>query len=690
MTRRSSSFGLAGGLDEVTQPLALSPGKAIACLNHEVVDAGYARVGGFERLDGRPSPTDAPFWLLDFIDGATAITAGQTVTGGTSGATGVVLVDVEPDGGAWDGEATGYIGLRALTGTFVAGEDIEVSSSAVAKVATGAVLGLPGSADAIEQAIAEAARDHARGLIAAVPGSGVLRGVCELNDTIYAFRDNVGGTACVMHEATSSGWQAVNLGHSLAFTSGGTTEISEGDTITGATSGATATVARIVVQSGDWAAGDAAGYMTLAGITGTFSAENLNVGASTNLATIAGAPVANTIPAGGRYFFVAQNFYGAESARALYGCNGVGPAFEFDGTTFTSIATGMVNDTPNRIAVFRNHLFLAFDGGSVQHSAPGDPLTFDPEVGTVGEIAFGSDVADFIQNIDSLLILCEHGIYALTGYDVTDWVKSTITEEAGAKPFTGQRFGPGLYLDNRGLRSVNATQAYGNFAMGTFSAQVEKTLARKRAASVAPVASCIVRTKNHYRLFFADGTGLSFYLGRKTPESMSFDLGKIVRCISSTESPDGGERVLFGSDDGYVYQLDKGISFDGEPIEAFCQLSYNQLGMPDVVKRIFKIGLEVSAAGATTIGVSVDFDYAGGEQSGSSAISLEAYGAGALWGIGRWGEFVWGAPVENSIEAHVDGQGRNVSLIIYSNSHLIAPYELRGATIFFGERGRVR
>ena len=73
----------------------------------------------------------------------------------------------------------------------------------------------------------------------------------------------------------------------MAFTSGGTTAIAVGNTITGATSGHTAKVQRVVVTSGSWAGGDAAGYLAVTDATGPFAAsENLDVGGSTNLATV--------------------------------------------------------------------------------------------------------------------------------------------------------------------------------------------------------------------------------------------------------------------------------------------------------------------------------------------------------------------------------------------------------------------
>ncbi len=74
----------------------------------------------------------------------------------------------------------------------------------------------------------------------------------------------------------------------IAFTSGGTYQIIANDTVTGATSGATARVYYVDLSSGTWAGGDAAGTLYLDGQIGTFQAENLNVGGNTNVATIAG------------------------------------------------------------------------------------------------------------------------------------------------------------------------------------------------------------------------------------------------------------------------------------------------------------------------------------------------------------------------------------------------------------------
>jgi len=81
----------------------------------------------------------------------------------------------------------------------------------------------------------------------------------------------------------------------LPFTSGGTTEIVVGNTITGMTDSATATIKTIILDSGTWAGGDATGTFTLTNVIGTFnSSELLDTADDANLATTNGAPVPQT------------------------------------------------------------------------------------------------------------------------------------------------------------------------------------------------------------------------------------------------------------------------------------------------------------------------------------------------------------------------------------------------------------
>lgn len=77
----------------------------------------------------------------------------------------------------------------------------------------------------------------------------------------------------------------------VVFTSGGVAEVKAGDTLTGATSGATAKVREVILDSGTWAGGDAAGWFICdhEDISGTIATENVNQsgsGTQTNIAAV--------------------------------------------------------------------------------------------------------------------------------------------------------------------------------------------------------------------------------------------------------------------------------------------------------------------------------------------------------------------------------------------------------------------
>jgi hypothetical protein len=90
----------------------------------------------------------------------------------------------------------------------------------------------------------------------------------------------------------------------LAFSSGGTYEVLAGDSIEGATGGATAVVVAVDLDSGTWAGGNAVGTLWVNQQAGTFESENLDVGANGNVATIAAdsinTPIVNNIQFIGR------------------------------------------------------------------------------------------------------------------------------------------------------------------------------------------------------------------------------------------------------------------------------------------------------------------------------------------------------------------------------------------------------
>lgn len=677
MTQRVATYGFDGGLDLVSAALAVPPGRLISAMNYEPLAEGYGRVDGFERFDGRTAPSAARFWSMPFVAGVSAITAGMTILGGTSGATAVVIMEPQSVTGSWgSGTAAGTLVLAVLSGTFQDGEAI--SSSATPRATVGDIAVLDDAPDdTARRARQLAAADYHRSIIARVPGEGPVRGVTEIGGTIYAWRNAVGGASAKLYRSSATGWQEVPASRILRFTAG-LVEINEGDTLVGATSATSAVVQRVVRQTGDWGT-TAAGFIILpAGTASYTNGEALRVSGG-NVAT-AGTTGNVTFAPGGKFTTIKHNFYGAANLSRIYGADGVSRGFEFDGTVVAPCETGMVNDAPTRVFEIAQHLGFTFEGGSVQFSSIGEPLQWDVITGA-GEIGLGTDVTDVLQANESAVVLFgQQKIATLEGRDASSFQLVELTEEAGAEPWTAQRIGETVYLDRRGMRSLRATQAYGNFKTGTLSEIIDPYFRAKRKAGVSPVASVAVRTKSHYRLFWSDGTGLTMYFGRKQPSALPFELdGMQPFCVHATEMPDGTEGVFVGAEDGFVYRLDSGTSFDGEGIRAFAMTPFNPLGGPMYEKRVFKITLELQAEPASRLGITAQFDYGDGKHpiSGRQAFMVSGAGGGndflvtgggGNWDSAIWDAFYWSSPLEGRAEAYIDGVCENASFILAARS----------------------
>lgn len=668
---------LIGGLDETTPPYERAPGLARIAQNFEAdIGGGYNVVQGYERYDGRPSPSAAEYVLvLATITGAPAV--GNTLTGATSGATGVII--------ALPGD--GFV-LTKVAGTFVSGENLQVSAVTVAVSTSGPRR----SADSLLNAqYKNLAADEYRDDIAAAAGSGKILGGFWLNDVNYCFRNNALGTAANLFKSSSSGWTAVALGRELSFTSGGTYVIAEGDTITGAISGATAVITRVVLESGTWAAGTAAGRLIFASQTGTFQAEDLNVGANLNVATIAGNSSAITLLPSGRYEVVKENFSGLAGNMRAYGCDGVNRGFEFDGTVFVPIRTGMTTDTPSHVAVHKKHLFFSF-AGSAQHSGTGTPYIWTIISGAA-ELGMGDTITGFAGQPGSssggaMAIFTRNRLSILYGSSSADWNLVPYRDELGAWAYTIQDIGYSMFLDDRGITDIQTSQSYGNFAHNAITAKIQSLMTQYKPLAIA---SSVCRVKSQYRLFFTNGR--AFYVtavGRKILGIMPIKFPDVVRCAWTSETNAGEEVMFAGSDDGMVYQLDKGTSFDGDAIDFLLELPYNFFGSPRIEKTYSDATIETAGTGYSAFSFGYRLGYGASDIPQSSFTDAAGDFSSPTWGSFTWGSFIWSGINLYPTVMEMDGMAENVSLAIRGSSDYCDPLELKAAIVNYIPRRRMR
>ena len=666
---------LKGGLDLITPTLALPAGIARDAINFEAsITGGYTRIAGYERFDGRPAPSNAVFGSLTMaLTGSIAV--GNTIVGVTSGTTAVVIA------------VTGSnIYYSKSSGPFSVSETINVSG-----VAKGTVSALQASNVLTIQEQAQylnLAADVYRADIGPVTGSGPIRGIIELGTTVYAWRNNAGGTAMDIYKSSSAGWVNVPLGFELAFNTS-TAEIFQGDVVVGASSGNTATVTRVVLESGTWTSG--AGRLIFASSTGNFTpGENLQVLGLTK-AVCASARAAITLLPNGRVEAVLGNFGGVNSQLMAYGCDGVNRGFEFDGTVYVPIETGMVVDRPTHVAVHKQYLFFSF-GTSVQFSSLGEPYRWEPLLGA-GEIVQPEPVTCFVvqpgdQSTGALAIYSDNFTYILYGTGSDNWNLVPYNTGAGAKAYSGQNLAQTYVFDDRGILTLQATLSYGNFDTAAVTLNIRPFVQSRRNLVTASVLN---REKSQYRVFFSDGYSLYVTVANgQMLGAMPVLFPNPVTCTTGAQTSANEETSFFGSTNGYVYALDVGTSFDGESINASIELNYNSENAPRILKRYRRGSFEVTGSGYCEFQFAYDLAYSSNYVGQQADITYQNSFSPSFWDSVFWDSFFWDGKTLSPTDVEVKGTGENILIKISSDADYFQPFTINSVILHYTTRRGLR
>lgn len=756
-------FTMQGGLDLSTPYIKRDPGSLLQSQNFECdTDGGYRVMRGYERYDGRPSPSQSDLYavtltpdfplalyrygavfmvngfrvsfirvvegqmLFDALDGyvpaegdvITYVPSGDTytVTGATalipdvntvrgvtypdarlvkmpglvSLATGSVYTKANGDTfeikmvafGA--GPAVTRCGIQILEGSFGVGDVVYPVGFPTLTITLSYVGELEDYLQDFDtpQGVNYLAQEARRDAIGVVPGSGPVRGVWDFRDVRYAFRDNNAGTQGIMYRSTGTGWQQVALGFNLMWTDRPNTVtdlgLIRGDTITGATSGATAVVGHVGYIDPE----HKTGFISYVSATGAFQAgENLTV--NSIVVGVAGAVSANTLAPGGLYRFFNHNFAAGLDQYAMYGVNGTGRGFVFDGTNFSFIRTGVPDDMdkPFEVKVHYDHLFYAYAHGSLQHSVVGNPLDWSGGTGAL-ELGVGAEITDLILTPKSLIICTEKDIQVLLGTSLDDWTKDLVTSHTGVRKFTGAYQSQAFVVARPGLIAIDRVDSFGNFADAVISDRI-RDLITQQYNQWGPAMGD--KTKSQYRMYGNDGLNLVFTIYQGELKGiMPFRYDRTVRNVAN---PQG--RIFFTSDDGYVYESDVGVNNDGEERVLYLRTSYANQGDPDTRKRFRRAA--VSITGEVFRDITVSFTFSKGKaDTPNSYISDNISGAGGRWAFNEWDRVYWDGPDVEELRKDMDGVGSDVSMIIYQSTRAATQYILEDVSFEYDIRRKNR
>jgi hypothetical protein len=183
---------LGGGLDLATPAFNLAPGVLRDAINFAAKPlGGYYRIAGYERINGRPWPSNASVTMLQATWSGTRPAIGDTaIIGSISG----VVCGIGPT----------YIALTKVEGVIPgAGPTDIVVSSTVRGTSTG---NYGAVVPKLAAQLTAAAANIYRADITPVPGSGPILGCVIYKDVIYAFRNNVAGTEAKLYKSSAAGW----------------------------------------------------------------------------------------------------------------------------------------------------------------------------------------------------------------------------------------------------------------------------------------------------------------------------------------------------------------------------------------------------------------------------------------------------------------------------------------------------
>jgi hypothetical protein len=321
-----------------------------------------------------------------------------------------------------------------------------------------------------------------------------------------------------------------------------------------------------------------------------------------------------------------------------------------------------------------------------------DPLSWSVVLGA-GEIGMGEDVTNFVgapggTTGGALGIFTRNKTFVLYGNDSSDWNLVTYNPDAGAIEWTAQYIGQGVLLDDRGVTTMSTSQAFGNFANAVVSDKVRPYInLYKDNAS----ASCVVRDKNQYRLFFSGGTALYVtFVGSKVAGLMPITLTHPVVAICSQEAASGIEEIYFGSSNGMVYQMEKGTSHDGDALSWSATLAYNHFGSPLQLKQFRKLSVEASGEGYAVFSMSYNVGYGTTDLPQGISTEVTTTLTTAMWDSFIWDQFYWDGSALVPAQTTLDGTAENISLIFAGSSDEHEPITLNGAIVNFTPRRLTR
>jgi len=393
-----------------------------------------------------------------------------------------------------------------------------------------------------------------------------------------------------------------------------------------------------------------------------------------------------------KFRFARYNFDGTEKIVMVDGTNA--PAI-YDDTTFT-----VLDDAPidvvgaNHVVNFKNQLFFS-KGSNLSFTAPFTDNDFTAASGA-GTINVGNAITGLIIFREQLIIFSERRISRLVGSTIADFQLQPVTMDTGCiEEDTIQEVGGDIiFLGPDGLRSLATTDKFGDFSIGVISKPIQ-TETNRLISQNTSFASVVIREKSQYRILGYNANittdAARGILATQTEQGIQWaELRGIRAYVADSNYNASTEVVVFGHDDGYVYQMESGNSFDGANITASFATPFIPVNDPRLRKTFYKMFLYTDPQGSFTANVSLKYDFEEADVIQPATITFNnASGADALafYGEAEYGTGEYGGTIQRLFDSQLIGSGFVVSLV-FSSESTNPPYSLDALTFEYGTYGR--
>jgi hypothetical protein len=373
--------------------------------------------------------------------------------------------------------------------------------------------------------------------------------------------------------------------------------------------------------------------------------------------------------------------------------------FTWDGTTFVTLSSAPSDVYAASFVVYhKNQMFFA-KGETITFTAPYTDSDFSAANGA-GVINVGGNITGLIVFRESLIIFTEKTISQLVGNTIQDFVLQPITKNVGcvASDTIEEIGGDVIFLGPEGLRLLSATDRLGDFNLGVVSKPIQEEMTTLIASS-SSFSSCVIKQKSQYRIFGynnnitsnnSKGVIGTQTVGNDTSNMSWAETIGIKAYVCDSDYTNQVEVLVFANNDGYVYRMESGNSFDGNNIIASFATPFVYINDPRVRKTFYKMVLYTDPLGSveTSVNLKLDFDTLDSIQPDTIVLSNNTTTAG-FYGSNnaKYGVTVYGSKLKNQFETQLIGSGFSASLQFVSEG-INAPFSLDAATIEFSTHDR--